>query len=131
MKKWSYVIVDDQENPLSLTEVLTSEALRLSLIRRFDKGNAVSSRAVTHFDVSDYPGAALRNVECFHLCVRVMGHDGAIQTALSLLNILTTLHETSIKDPASALATLREGDIKTILAVSDARLRSTITAAAA
>lgn len=131
MSKWFYEILDDQENRLSLTEVLNSEAPRLLLVRRFDKGSVISSRIVTYFDLKDYPEAGLRNVECFHLCVRVMGHDGAIQTAQSLLTILTTLRETSVKDPASALATLREGDVKTILSASQTRLRSSRIAAAA
>lgn len=131
MSKWFYEILDDQENRLSLKDVLSSEAPRISLIRRFDKGSVVASRVVTYFDVHDYPETVLRNVECFHLCVRVMGHDGAIQTAQSLLTILSTLRETSVKDPASALATLREGDVKTILSASETRLRSSTTAAAA
>lgn len=129
--RWYYAILDDQGNRLNLREVLRSEASCLSLVRYFDKGTAVLSRTVTLFDVTDYGAAGLRNVECFHLCSRVMGHDGAIMTARSLMAILSTLHQTSTTDPTSALASLREGDIHTILSDMDARLRTFAPAVAA
>jgi len=130
MKNWSYSVLDDRDDPIDLKLVLASTSQRLVLVRRFENDDTVRSRIVASFDAADFDGdLGQRNVECFHLCTRVMGHDGAVRTARSLSAMFSALRENAPRDPAGTLAALQEGDLTHLLARASSGLR--VAAAAA